>query len=334
VRSPPRGSILSRVGRKLISWNQGLRSVPLLPYAVSAAAVAAAIGLRLVLGHELVGVPFITIFPAVVIATLLGGLGPGVLAMVLGGLGAWFLLFPQVDPSGAGGDPRLLPLAVYILVAGFDCLLINWLIKSAERNAELAGRNELLMSELQHRVKNHIQVVSSLLNLQASRAEAGTREALLDASGRVQTIASLYQALYVPGEQVDVARQLGYVCQAAERGFAEAGCKVTISVPSEPIAWPMDKTMLVSLIANELITNAFRHGLAQGPGTIAVSLRRLNGEFELCVADTGGRLPPGFEVAAHAGFGLSIVDRLASEVGGTVRVLDGEQPAFTVTFPG
>ena len=325
--------ILARVGRNLISWNRGLRSIPLLPYAISAVAIGIAIGIRLSLGEGLVGVPFITIFPAVIIATLLGGLGPGVLAMVLGGLGAWFLLLPQAEPSSSGGDPRLLPLAVYVLVAGFDCLLIDWLIKSAERNAELAGRNELLMSELQHRVKNHIQVVSSLLNLQASRADAGAREALVDASRRVQTVASLYHALYVPGEHVDVARHLKHVCQTAEQGFAEAGCKVAVSVPTDAIAWSMDKTMLVSLIANELITNAFRHGLAQGSGTIAVSLRRLDGEFELCVADTGGRLPPDFDVAAHAGLGLSIVERLASEIGGIVRVLDGKPPAFTVTFP-
>jgi hypothetical protein len=131
VRSPPAGSILSRAARKLISWNQGLRSVPLLPYGISAAAIGIAIGIRLFLGEGLLGVPFITIFPAVIVTTLLGGLGPGVLAMVLGGLGTWVLLLPQVDPSGSGGDPRLLPLAVYVLVAGFDCLLIDWLIKSA-----------------------------------------------------------------------------------------------------------------------------------------------------------------------------------------------------------
>jgi two-component sensor histidine kinase len=95
----------------------------------------------------------------------------------------------------------------------------------------------------------------------------------------------------------------------------------------------MDQTMLVSLIASELMTNAFRHGLAQGAGTIAVSLRRLDRAFELCVSDTGGRLSPDFDLAEHAGLGLSIVNRLATEIGGSVHLQDGERTGFVVTFP-
>lgn len=323
------GPALSRAGQELVQWNRRLRSIPVLPYAVSCALIGLAIGVRLLLGEALQGVPFITIFPAVIVATFLGGLAPGLLATVLGGAGAWFFLLP--DTSALDSEHRLLPLLVYVLVAGFDCLLINWLIKSAEQNAALARRNELLMAELQHRVKNHVQLVSSLLNVQASRAGPGARQALLDASRRVHAVASLYRDMYVPGEQRDIARHLRHLCQAAQASFANA--TVTVSVPSEPIDWTMDKIMLVSLIANELMTNAFRHGLAQGPGTIAVSLRRLNGEFELCVSDTGGRLSPDFDLAKHAGLGLSIVERLASEIGGRVRWLAGEHAGFVVTLP-
>ena len=325
------GLALSRAGQELVLWNRRLRSRLPLAYAASCALIGVAIGTRLLLGGALEGVPFITIFPAVIIATFLGGLGPGLLAMVLGGAGAWFLLFPEPAPSALGGDYRVAPLLVYVLVAGFDCLLIDWLIKGAEQNAALASRNELLMRELQHRVKNHVQLVSSLLNIQASQAGIGAREALLDASRRVHVVASLYRDLYVPSDQVGVAEHLRHLCRAAEEGFAHA--KITVSVPSDPIAWSMDKVMLVSLIASELMTNAFRHGLAQGTGTIAVSLRRLDDAFELSVSDTGGRLPPDFDLAMHAGLGLSIVKRLASEIGGSVRRLDREGAGFAVTFP-
>lgn len=315
---------LSRAGHELILWTRRLRSIPPLAYAVSCALIAVAVGVRLLLGEALEGVPFITIFPAVIIATFLGGLGPGVLALVLGGACAWLFLLPA---------RAVAPLLVYVPVAGFDCLLIDWLIKGAEHNAALASRNELLMSELRHRVKNHVQLVSSLLNIQAGRADDDARQALLDASRRVRAIASLYRDIYVPSEGVAVAQHLQHLCQAAEQSFDLANCKVSVSVPSEPIAWDMDRIMVVSLIANELMTNAFRHGLAQGPGEIAVSLRRLNGEFELCVSDTGARLPPDFDLARHAGLGLSIVDRLASEIGGSVRCLSGESARFVVTFP-
>jgi two-component system, sensor histidine kinase PdtaS len=324
---------LSRAGREVVLWNRRLRSVPLLPYAVSCGLVGIAIGMRLLLGEALTGVPFITIFPAVVIATFLGGLGPGLLATVLGGACAWFFLFPQIDPAVAGSDPGLAPLVAYALVAGFDCVLIDWLIRGAEHNAALVGRNELLMRELQHRVKNHVQLVSSLLKVQAGRADASARQALLEASRRVQIVASLYRDTYVPDEQVDVARHLQHLCHAAEQSFAATSCKITLTIPPAPIVWSVDRVMPVSLIANELITNAFRHGLAQGPGTITVSLRRLDGNFELCVSDTGGRLPGDFDVAKHAGLGLSIVDGLAREIGGSVRLVDSAHAGFAVTFP-
>jgi two-component sensor histidine kinase len=322
---------LSRAGWELILWNRRVRSTPLLAYALSCALVGLAIGVRLLLGDALIGVPFITVFPAVIIATFLGGLGPGVLAILLGGASALVFLLPEPDPSAASVDPRLAPLVTYAMVAGFDCLLINWLLKSVERNAALAGRNQLLMRELQHRVKNHVQMVSSLLHLQAARAQAEARQALLDASRRVQALASLYRDNYTPSEQVDARQYLQHLCTAAEEGFAEAN--ISLSVPPDPVLWSMDKTMLVSLIMNEFMTNAFRHGLAQGPGTIGVSLRRVDGEFEVSVWDTGGRLSHDFDLADDAGLGLSIVDRVATEIGGRVRLLESEPAGFAVTFP-
>lgn len=307
--------------------------MPLLGYVLSCLIIGVALGIRLLLGDALQGVPYITIFPAVIIATFLGGLGPGLLAMALGGIGAWFLLLPQPYPWVFSLDERMAQLLAYVLVASFDCLLIDWLIKTAEHDATLARRNELLMRELQHRVKNHVQLVSSLLNVQAARSDPVAREALQDASRRLHAVASLYQNTYVPSEDVDVAQHLQRLCQAAQQSFVHPECRITLSVPVNATSWGMEKIMPVSLIANELITNAYRHGLAQGPGTIAVSLRHLNGEFELCVSDTGHRLPHDFDLAKHAGLGLSIVDRLASEIGGTVRLLDGEHAGFVVTFP-
>ena len=159
------------------------------------------------------------------------------------------------------------------------------------------------------------------------------REALQDASRRLHTVASLYRDTSAPSEDVDIGQHLQRLCQTAQQSFVQADCRITLSAPVHATSWSMEKIMPVSLIANELITNAYRHGLAQGPGTIAVSLRDLKGEFELCVSDTGHRLPRDFDLAKHAGLGLSIVDRLACEIGGTVRLLDGEHAGFVVTFP-
>ena len=100
-RSREISSGLSRAVRELILWTGRLRLVPLLGYALSCLIIGLALGIRLLLGDALQGVPYITIFPAVIIATFLGGLGPGLLAMALGGIGAWFFCCRSPIPGSS-----------------------------------------------------------------------------------------------------------------------------------------------------------------------------------------------------------------------------------------
>lgn len=319
--------------QEVILWSRGFRRRSGVSYASACLLVGLAIGVRLLLGDVLPRAPYVTIFAAVIIATYIGGLGPGLLAVVLGGLGAWYFLLPPAYSFEFEDRDGPVSLLIYLCVAGFQCLVINWLIGIAEQNASLADRNDLLLRELQHRVKNHLQLVSALLNLQAARADGDAREALLDARRRLDVIASLYANASDVTEEVDVAEHLQRLCKAVQQGFGHGECEVSVSAPPDAPTWSMDRIMPLSLIVNELLTNAFRHGLAQGPGRIEVTLRGADGRFELSVSDDGGRLPADFDLASSGGFGLSIARRLAAEIGGDVRLLSDTHPRFVLTFP-
>jgi len=330
---PGGGRLAWRSIQELILWSRAFRRRFAVAYAASCALIVIAIGVRLLLEDALSGVPYVTIFPAVIIATFLGGLGPGLLAAMLGGAGAWYFLLPRTYSFAFEAGAQPVSLLIYLGVAVFQCLLINWLIRVAEQNAALASRNDLLLRELQHRVKNHLQIVSALLSLQAARAEPSARAALLEARRRLDVISSLYANASDPTEKVDVAEHLQRICAAAQQSFGHVDCDVSVTVPPNSPTWSMHRVMPLSLIANELLTNAFRHGLAQGPGHIEVALRLVDGVLELSVSDDGGRLPADFDLGTQAGFGLSIVQRLASELDGQVRVLSDGQSRFIVTAP-
>jgi len=295
----------------LLTRRPAWRGSPVPAYGAAVALIAAAIGIRLLAGAAFPGVPFITVFPAVVIATFVGGRGPGLAATVLGAAGSWFFAL-----GGEGGPPAAAPLAVYGLVAVFLVLVVDWLIRSAEQNAALAERNALLLRELHHRVKNHLQVIGALLDLQARRAEPAVRDAIREARKRLDVVTTAYAVRYEPGARIDVATVLGELCEEARQAHAASGCRIDLAVaPGVPLL-SMDDLLPLSLIVHELLANALIHGLAGDPGRVEVSARLVAGGLEVAVADDGGRLPAGFDVEAHAGLGLTIALRLCQQIGG------------------
>ena len=106
-----------------------------------------------------------------------------------------------------------------------------------------------------------------------------------------------------------------------------------IEVIAEPVMWDMDHVMPLSLIVSEMIENALRHGLVNGDGQIRVRLAR-DGEkkYRLTVTDSGGRLPPNFDLTKNAGLGLQLITAMARRVQGNVTVERDPQTAFILEF--
>ncbi|MCC7275638.1 MAG: PAS domain-containing protein [Alphaproteobacteria bacterium] len=197
--------------------------------------------------------------------------------------------------------------------------------------AELATALEqqrLLFTELNHRVKNHLQMIAAVLRLQGARQELpAVRAEFEKAIGRIDTIADLHGRLYRDCRvgDVDMAAYLADICDGLRR-LVPPGTPVAVECTAEPVSLGLDQAVPLGLVVNELATNAIRHAFPAGAaGRVRVGLVRQGDACVLTVADDGcGLVEPAQE---GTGIGRRIVGALAAQIGASLTV---EQAAGTV----
>ena len=229
-----------------------------------------------------------------------------------------------------------------IAPSGADEVLVLVRDVTAKRQAEEAQRKEILLKEIHHRVKNNLQVISSLLDLQARAArDEETRRLLSESQGRVRSMALIHERLYGSGsDAVNFAEYARDLVNHLRHSWAGDSDRVTVAVDAEDTPLDMDLSVPCGLVINELLTNALKHAFPEGrAGSVAVSLRRRpDGSFELRVADDGVGLPPGVDPDNPRTLGLRIVNILCAQIRGVLEVERGteESPgtAFSLVFPG
>jgi PAS domain S-box-containing protein len=206
----------------------------------------------------------------------------------------------------------------------------------AELQASLQEK-ELLLAEVHHRVKNNLQIISSLLELQANRVvDSAAQEALLASQNRVIAMGLIHETLYQSGNlsQIEFAQ---YMRQLVAGLFRIYGTETALSlnlVVEEPFCVPSDLAISLGLILNELVTNALKHGSSQRPmGTLVVGLTcHTPGQYCLTVSHPGDPLPPDFDLERSSSMGLKLVRLMAQRIQGRVTVERGQQTTFEVRF--
>lgn len=188
----------------------------------------------------------------------------------------------------------------------------------AALEASLA-RQDLLLHEVNHRVKNSLQLVASLLNLQAAAAgNDEIRSALTEASSRIIAIALVHERLYKSDEVRTV--DLGTYLRDLEHSLSASAGQCTIRIDAAPdLVIETDRAIWIAVIANELVTNAAKHAYPHGEACIVdIVLKRLDGPMvELCIADHGSGLPAGFDPTLSRGLGMRVMIALARQLNAT-----------------
>lgn len=331
--------MLRRLDRFLHDYGY-LHARPALGWSAAAALVAAAIGLRLLLGDLLQGVYYLTVFPSVALSALIGGAGAGIFALVLGGLGAWFVLMHPSLGAGWPSPSDLLSLGGYALVGAMEVFLISLLVSSARRNAELAVQNAelahhraVLLRELQHRVKNNLQMLSSVVSFAAGKASPELRPQFDDVARRIAAIARAHEQIGAGGDpsRLDLARYVEELCRTAGTAFGRDGIRLRTELA--PVSGDLDTALPLGLIVNELVTNAYKHAFPPGrDGELLVRLVARDGWCELTVRDGGEGLKSDVRDGAA---GLRLARALAAQVRGELTT--GNRPEggaeFRLRFP-
>jgi two-component sensor histidine kinase len=198
-------------------------------------------------------------------------------------------------------------------------------------------REILLRREIQHRVKNNLQAISSLLFLQSTQVtDPSTREILRESQSRARSIALIHEKLYQSVDLTGINFD-DYVRQLARDLLRSYGVRpeaVSFRFDAEGIFLGIDAAIPCGLIINELISNALKYGSPRGEtAEICIDLHRsATGWFTLSVRDRGVGIPEHFDLQTTGTLGLKLVSDLARQLGGTVQLESNNGTTVKIAF--
>ncbi len=214
--------------------------------------------------------------------------------------------------------------------------------KREDQLRDALAKQELLAQEIHHRVKNNLQVVASLLNLQASRIrQPEARAEFQSARDRVRALATLHRHLYLQGEMQAINMRgfltelCGQLLHALSPGAAE---RIRLEIEAPDLLIASDQAVPLALIVTETVGNAIKYAFPGGrAGHISVRLTAEDGQAKLVVQDDGIGLPAGrseTETGVRDGIGLQLVRGLARQLGATLAVseAEGEGTRYEITM--
>jgi len=198
---------------------------------------------------------------------------------------------------------------------------------------------ETLLKELHHRVKNNLQVISSILSLQsASIKDPRVVAALKDTETRIRAMAIVHEELYKSDglASIDLGGYIKSLARNLLRSYGEGRGNIAVEVAAaQDVETGLDIAIPCGLIVNELVSNCFKHAFPAGQqGEIHISLQRRNGENVLKVADNGIGFPEGLDFRNADSLGLQLVASLVDQLEGRIEMDKGYGTSFMITFHG
>ena len=197
------------------------------------------------------------------------------------------------------------------------------------------------MQEIHHRVKNNLQVVASLLNLQAGRIRAPEAKAeFQSARDRVRALSTLHRHLYAHGgvHAINMRSFLTELCGQLFQAFGETpGKRIHLEIDASELDMSSDQAVPLALIVTESVSNAVKYAFPNGrDGHVLVRLSAERDVAELVVRDDGIGIPAGqaeTEAGPRDGLGLQLIRGFSRQLGATLRVDEGDGTRYTIVVP-
>lgn len=201
---------------------------------------------------------------------------------------------------------------------------------------KLLKEKEILLKETNHRIKNNLQLISSMLNLQSMEVKDPYYLNLFNVSKqRISTIAMIHQKLYEDIENKSI--DFNFFVEDLSKSLLsiyDNDKEISLKFDIEPLEIPLNRSINIGLIINELLTNSFKYAFINKSGEISVSLKEEGTNFFLLIADDGIGMPKNIDVNNTSTLGLLIVKSLVDQMSGKIEVLNVEKgTAFKITIP-
>jgi len=212
--------------------------------------------------------------------------------------------------------------------------------QSEQRIREALQQKEVLLREVHHRVKNNLQVIHSLLDLQTLKVKDPTVVAMLqDSQNRIRSMSLIHQTLYQASDvaQVDFEQFLTALMPHLMASYAPARGQVSVQMHAASIKLPINDAVPCGLIVNELVSNALKHGFPQGrSGQIEVLIDQPSPDrVELSVSNNGLPIPEELRLPPPDSLGLQLVQLLSRQLRGQLEIRRSDPIRFSLSFqPG
>jgi PAS domain S-box-containing protein len=211
--------------------------------------------------------------------------------------------------------------------------------KQAEQQLQASLKEkEVLLQEIHHRVKNNMQVISSLLNLQADYSQDPATLALIaDSQQRIQSMALIHESLYRSHDlgHINFAAYLRTLADELWRAYRIDDTHIRLHLDAEDVYLDIDKATPCGLLLNELVANCLKHAFPPGnAGDVHIGLHTTpERRVRLVVRDTGCGFPEGIDFRHTDSLGLQLVTTLTEQLQGTIALERQAGTTFTITFP-
>jgi two-component sensor histidine kinase len=217
-------------------------------------------------------------------------------------------------------------------------LLIDLVVRQRAELEESIQEKNLALKEVHHRVKNNLQVISSLLSLEAGKINNPAAALVFkECRDRIHLMARLHERLCSKEKfaSVDLTSHLREMAETLVEAHSPAGCRVDAQVAADAMMVDIDTAMTLGLIANEVILNSLKHAF-NGRSTGALKIELIDGPVrEMIVSDDGVGLPPNFVAKKSGSLGLELVHGLSRQLRGKAKIENGQGGGTrtTIHFP-
>ena len=206
----------------------------------------------------------------------------------------------------------------------------------AQIRAQLQEK-DVLLKEVHHRVKNNMQVVSSLLNLQSRRVkDPAVSEMFKESQGRIRSMALVHERLYQSTDlsRIEFSEYLRNLATHLFHSYQVDASRVQLKIEAEEVHLNINTAIPCGLIVNELVSNALKHGFPEGRrGQLGIDLRRVAGDgYVLRVMDDGVGFPEALDFRKTETLGLQIVNTLVSQIDASIDLAREQGTEFTIHF--
>ena len=209
-------------------------------------------------------------------------------------------------------------------------------IEYEEKLIESVKEKEVLLKEVHHRVKNNLQVINSILNLQSSYVEdEETLQIIIESQNRIRSMSYIHESLYQTKDfsSISFDNYISNLIQNLVHSYQIHAEKTKLLLEVDKVELALDQAIPCGLILNELITNSLKYAYPEGQaGEIKIVVKEIGGKVNISVQDFGIGLPENFKIEQSDSLGLSLVDTLIDQLDGELILKRESGTEFLIIF--